>query len=213
MGLCVTEQPISPAPHCRPPTHGVFTPGERTAQAERGREHLLAATELAGIVRPADDTLAEAFNDAIGSARVQLADAGLESYLGVSFPEELDFQTAEALSSAAFMLAFDRLSRDGSAMVKAYTAVKGTTPRWEIAAAARTSLIYASMANVVAAHAPPAHTDPDTRTKYCDAIAEMAIVPTRTLASQTVTWCADKAAKSGLQDLAEAQYCAAQLDR
>jgi tRNA A-37 threonylcarbamoyl transferase component Bud32 len=209
MGLCVAPQAISAEAHCRPPTRGPFTARTRDAEAQAALAHFAAVTELAGIEPPVDETLAEQWRDAVGGSLVRVADHDLEQQLVIEYPKGLDFETSEPLSKTAFGLFFDRIRRDGSELATAYAAVKGTTPKWEIIAGARTGLLYESTANVFASHAPPPTMVAERARLYCDVVDDLVIGKLRSNAHNACTWSTDKAQGAGMVELAEASGCAA----
>lgn len=208
MGLCVEAQPIAAGPHCRPPTRGRLLPRARTAEAESAQEHFVAATQLAGISAPDDEALAEQWRDAVGGARVRVADHDLEQYVVTDIPAELDFETSDALSRSAFGLFLDRVQRDGAQLVAAYAEVKGSTAKWRIVAGARTGLLYESTANMFAAHSPTgAQMDAAKAQAYCDALDAQAIGSLSEQGREACAWSFGEALRSDLVGLAEASGC------
>lgn len=209
LDLCVRDEPIVEADSCRRPRRGPLTRIPRdTELGQRARTHLRAASELAGIEAPDDLALAEAWRDALGAARVQLADAELESYVGIAMPRSLDFEGAKALSSEAFKLYFMQTTEKGGALLSDYRDAKGSSPRWEVVAAVRTGLVFEVMSETFAAHVPPANLDEEQRQTYCDELDERMIEGSRKGAEQAYDWCIERARAEGLLDTPMAAYCA-----
>ena len=209
LDLCVRDEPIVEADSCRRPRRGPLTRIARdTELVQRARTHLRAASELAGIEAPEDPALGEAWRDAIGAARVQLADAEFESYVGIAMPSSLDFEGATALSSEAFKLYFTQMTEKGGALLGDYRNVKSSSPRWQLVAAVRTGLVFEVMSETFAAHVPPASFDTEQRRAYCDELDSRMIEGSRKGAEQAYDWCIERAREEGLLDTPSAAYCA-----
>jgi len=209
LGLCVLNEPIVEADSCRRPRRGPMTRVARdTELVQRARTHLRAASELAGIEAPVDVALESAWRDAVGSARVQLADAEFESYVALTLPKSLDFEGAESLSSEAFKLFFVQSTEKGAALLDGYRNAKGSSPRWEVVAALRTGLVFEVMSETFAAHVPPSTFTEERRQTYCDELDTRMISQSRNGAQQAYTWCIDRAREEGLIDTPAAAYCA-----
>jgi len=212
-GLCVRSLPLLPADRCATPWRGPF---ERIARdlalRKEALQHFSAAMGFGGIDAPGDPDLANAWRDAIGRARVTIADDRLEPYLALSIPE-LDTANAPKLSNAAFKAVFDRMVEDSSALSSAYAQAKGTTTKWEVTAGLRSGAVFEHVSESFAALPIPPALKPEERTPYCKEIDERAISLGRTHARQTYGWCAERAERGGLAHTPEAAICRAGRDR
>jgi predicted Ser/Thr protein kinase len=200
LDLCVAEQPVAVGGACLEAARGPFVARPRDPdRATQARAHLRAAAELAGVEAPDDP----AWADAMGSTRVALADGELERYLLTPFPDGLDFAESRPPSTAAFELYMSTQMERAAALMQRYREVKGTTPRWEIAAALRTGLVYEGVSEPLAGQPPPPAVD---RHAYCEALRTQ-LEPPRKAAANAYAYCVDRATEAALLDLPEADHC------
>ena len=113
-------------------------------------------------------------------------------------PAELDFKTAAALSSTAFKLFYQQLSRDGMRLITAYADVKpAADPRWTLVAAARTGMAGETAAVALSTAPMPSDTGADERAEYCKVLGELAAEPGN-MARQAYAYCVEQADAYGL---------------
>lgn len=209
--LCVEVHNPQPRPDsCAAPRRGEYVPIARDPEkAGDAKVHLRAAAELAGAEVPANATEARRFRTALGRAQVQLADADLETFLGLQAPEMLDGEDEE--SAEAFRTYYTTLTAQGAALTKAYAAVKGSGDlEWIITAAVRTGMVMETPAEALGAIAMPPGLGEAQVEAYCEQI-DAYIEPTREHARGVYQWCIDRAEREGVE-LDAVQTCRDRLD-
>jgi serine/threonine protein kinase len=210
LGLCLEPKALPPGEErCHAPSHGPFVRRAREeAKAAAALVHLDQALELAGVEPPKDEAERQLFATAIGRARVQRADRGLEEYLDLTVPTGLDFVGAKALSSDAFKRFYGEKSRLGAELMSQYMAVKkAQSPQWVLVGASRTGMLSEQFAaTLTSAPLPPSVGD---RAEYCAAI-EGITEPALETARGAYAYCVDEAGKRGIE-LPEVGLCRERL--
>jgi len=210
-GLCIEiRNPSIGGNTCGEPLRGTIVPVARDSKlAAAARTQLRGAVALADADAPEDDVEARHLRAAIGRARVQLADADLETLWGLPVPATFDAEDEE--SSKAFEEFFSDMTRQGGSLTLAYKAVKSAgDPEWIVVAAARTGMVYETPAEALSTMAFPKHLSGEQAPASCETLEGM-VEPIREQARVVYEWCIERADETGVESGAT-ETCRERLD-
>lgn len=204
--------------NCGSATQGLITVHSRDKKkASLAQGHFKSALKYAKKKADIPDNAKDrqdAYKNAIGMSMVYAADEKYEEYLRVNIPMGLDFFTEDwkkgsgipkwekeyaaqvkkkEESTKLFKEFFDRKTKLGEELVKAYADVKGSkSPYWVLAAAARMAVLSQNFADqLYRADVPKSIKTEDMYFAYCDSLADYAAGPQK-IAVGAFTYCLEK---------------------